>query len=335
MSEQFLSQDEVDALLAGVNGEPEEVEVAPLPTNGGGVQQYDLARQERIVRGRMPTLEIVNERFARNFRQAMFKLMRRTPDISVGPVQVHKYSVFLGNLVVPTNLNVMHVRPLRGNGLVVFEPQLVFAVIDSLFGGNGKLHARIEGRDFSATEQRIIRNLVAGLTESYKVAWKDVYPIELEYVRSEMQTQFASIATASEVVISTRFWVEIGDAAGAIHICIPYGVLEPIRETLYSSVSTDQVADSRSWVTKLSRQLELADLELVAPLANAQLSFGDLLNLGPGDFVELDLERTIDVTVGAMPFLKCTWGTSEGRYAIKIEEFLTTPAAMVSGARND
>jgi flagellar motor switch protein FliM len=152
MSGQFLSQDEVDALLEGANtpGESQSQEAA------GGVRPYDLATQERIVRGRMPTLELVHERFARNLRIGLFNFMRRNPEISVGPVKVQKYSAFLREIVIPTNINVMHVKPLRGSGLLICEPQLVFAVVDSLFGGDGRLHSRIEGRDFSATEQRII-----------------------------------------------------------------------------------------------------------------------------------------------------------------------------------
>ncbi|MFP5407259.1 MAG: flagellar motor switch protein FliM, partial [Gammaproteobacteria bacterium] len=208
MSNQFLSQDEVDALLDGVGDEPAPQEaVAP-----GAVREYDLARQERIVRGRMPTLELVHERFARNLRVGLFNFMRRNPDVSVGPVSVQKYSAFLRNIAVPTNINVVQVKPLRGSGLLICEPQLVFAIIDSLFGGNGRFQTRIEGRDFSATEQRIIERLVEVVCEEYRKAWATVYPLELEYTRSEMQPQFANIASPAEIVVTTSFAIEIGEA---------------------------------------------------------------------------------------------------------------------------
>ncbi len=175
MSQQILSQDEVDALLQGITGEsqaPEEPEVEP-----GGVRRYDLASQERIVRGRMPTLEVIHERFARNIRVGLFNLIRRSPEVVTGGIKVHKFSAFLREIVVPTNFNLVAVKPLRGSGLIVCEPNLVFAVIDGLFGGSGKFHTRIEGRDFSPTEQRVIQRLVATIIEEYRKAWSSIYPL--------------------------------------------------------------------------------------------------------------------------------------------------------------
>ena len=178
MSESFLSQEEVDALLEGVTGERQKLveDVA----EAGEVRPYNLSSQERIMRGRMPTMEIVNERFARNFRVGLFNFIRRSPEVSVGPVTVHRYSAFLRELAVPTNFNIVAIRPLRGNGLVVCEPALVFGVIDTLYGGIGKFPTRIEGRDFSATEQRVINRLVDVITHEYNRAWEGIYPLALE-----------------------------------------------------------------------------------------------------------------------------------------------------------
>ena len=233
MNQQILSQDEVDALLQGITGESQKLEQEEAPQ--GGVRDYDLASQERIVRGRMPTMEIINERFARNIRIGLFNFIRKSPEISIGGIKVQKYSAFLREIVVPTNFNIVSVRPLRGSGLIVCDPTLVFAVIDALFGGAGKYHTRIEGRDFSPTEQRVIPRLVEVITAEYKKAWHGIYPLELEYQRSEMQPQFANIATPSEIVVATSFTLEIGDTIGTIHFCIPYSTLEPIRDVLYST----------------------------------------------------------------------------------------------------
>src|SRR5690606_10300929 len=204
----FLSQDEVDALLRGVTGEPDEQEAAP--GEEGGVRPYNIATQERIVRGRMPTMELINERFARYLRIGLFNYMHRSAEISVGPIKVQKYSEFVRNLVVPTNLNLIQVKPLRGTGLIVFDPNLVFLVVDNLFGGDGRFHTRVEGRDFTPTEQRIIRGMLEVVFAEYARAWAPVYKIELEYVRSEMNSQFANIATPSEIVIATTFTLEFG-----------------------------------------------------------------------------------------------------------------------------
>src|ERR1700693_1214931 len=216
MADNFLSQEEVDALLKGVNGDQDETSV---PEDSSGVRPYNLATQERIVRGRMPTLEIINERFARLFRIGLFNFLHPTAEISVGPVKVSKYSEFIRNLVVPTNLNLVHLNPLRGIGLVVLDPQLVFLLVDNMFGGDGRFHTRIEGREFTPTEHRIIMRVLEIVFEQYAKSWEPIYPIEFEYIRSEMNTQFANIATPNEVVVSTTFTLELGPVSGELHIC--------------------------------------------------------------------------------------------------------------------
>lgn len=320
MSESFLSQEEVDALLEGVTGESQKAEEEVVET--GEIRNYDISSQERIVRGRMPTMEIVNERFARNFRVGLFNLIRRSPEISVGTVTVQRYSAFLRELAVPTNFNIMAVRPLRGSGLVVCEPSLVFGVIDTLYGGAGKYHTRIEGREFSATEQRVINRLLDVIAGEYKKAWHGIYPLELEYQRSEMQPQFANIATPSEIVVSTAFQLEIGDIAGVIHVCIPYSTLEPIRDVLYSSTQGDSVEVDRRWVTVLSREIQSAEVTLVAELARADATVEQLLAMKPGDFIELERQPSITATIGGVPIFQCQYGTHNAKYAIRIEECL-------------
>jgi flagellar motor switch protein FliM len=320
MADSFLSQDEVDALLEGVTGESQKLEKEDIPTDG--VRTYNLSSQERIVRGRMPTMEIINERFSRNLRLGLFNFIRRSPEVSVGGVQVQKYSAFLRELAVPTNFNIMAVRPLRGNGLVVCEPSLLFGVIDSLYGGNGKFHTRIEGRDFSPTEQRVIDRLVDVVAEEYKKAWRGVYPIELSYQRSEMQPQFATIATPSEIVVSTSFTLEIGDITGALHICIPYATLEPIRDVLYSSVQGDAIEVDRRWVKLLSHEIQAAEVTMVAELAQTDATVEQLLAMQVGDFIELDRHPAIKAHVDGVPLFECQYGTHKGKYALRIDRKL-------------
>jgi len=192
MSDKFLSQDEIDALLKGVDGDQGDEESAEEQS---GARPYNLATQERIVRGRMATLEIINERFARLLRIELFNFLRRTVEVSVGPVRIIKYTDFIRNLVVPTNLNLIHAKPLRGTGMMVLDPTLVFLVVDNMFGGDGRFHTRIEGRDFTQTEQRIIQRILNIVFESYGKSWEPVHPLNFEYIRSEMNTQFANIAT--------------------------------------------------------------------------------------------------------------------------------------------
>jgi len=329
----LLSQDEVDALLQGITGESQKLEPAQ-ETSAGGVHEYDLANQERIVRGRMPTMEIINERFARNVRVGLFNFMHRSPEVSIGSIKVQKYSAFLREIVVPTNFNIVAVRPLRGFGLIVCEPTLVFAVIDALFGGAGKYHARIEGRDFSPTELRIIQRLVDVVITEYVKAWQGVYPLQLEYQRSEMQPQFANIASPGEVVVATSFTLEIGDAAGTISFCIPYATLEPIRDVLYSSAQGDANEPDRRWVTLLKTQIQAAEVEIVAELANAPATVEQLLSFKTGDFIELDLQPAIQAKVDGVPLLDCHYGTSNGKYALKVDQLLTSSTTSWLGDSN-
>jgi flagellar motor switch protein FliM len=332
MNQQILSQDEVDALLQGITGESQKLETEELET--GGIRDYNLASQERIVRGRMPTMEIINERFARNVRIGLFNFIRKSPEISIGPIKVQKYSAFLREIVVPTNFNIVSVRPLRGSGLIVCDPTLVFAVIDALFGGAGKYHTRIEGRDFSPTEQRIITRLVEVVTQEYKKAWTGIYPLELDYQRSEMQPQFANIATPSEIVVATSFTLEIGDTTGTIHFCIPYATLEPIRDVLYSTIQGDSNEPDRRWVNLLKQQIQSAEVDLVAELATAPATVEQLLAFKPGDFIELDLQPGIKAKVAGVPILDCHYGTSNGKYALKVDQLLTSSNLSWMGAQN-
>ena len=320
MSESFLSQEEVDALLEGVTGESQKLAEEVLES--GDVRPYNISSQERIVRGRMPTMEIVNERFARNLRVGLFNFIRRSPEISVGPVTVQRYSAFLRELAVPTNFNIVAIRPLRGSGLIVCEPALVFGVIESLYGGAGKFQTRIEGRDFSATEQRVINRLVNVITEEYKKAWTGIYPLELDYQRSEMQPQFANVATPSEIVISTSFQLEIGEITGAVHFCMPYATLEPIRDVLYSSTQGDSIEVDRRWVNVLTQEIQAAEVVLVAELATADATVEQLLAMKAGDFIELDRKQRIQATIDGVPIFECQYGTHNAKYALKIEKSL-------------
>ena len=318
MSEGILSQEEVDALLRGVSGEAEE---APVE-EAGGIRTYDIGRQERIVRGRMPTLEIINERFARNFRIGLFNLLRRTAEISVGPVTVIKYSEFVRNLVVPTNLNMVHINPLRGVALFVLDPNLVFLVVDNMFGSDGRYHVHVEGRDFTPTEQRIIRKLLDVVFEEMKKAWESIFPVNFEYIRSEMNTQFANIATPTEVVVVMTFNIELGSSGGDFHVCIPYSMIEPIRDQLTSTMQADRAEADERWVSQMTQQVQDAEVELVANLGHTAVTLRQIQDLKIGDVVSLDLPDAVVAEVDGVPMFQCKYGQRDGQMALKVERVL-------------
>lgn len=322
MSE-FLSQDEVDSLLKGVTGETDD-DLDHQETAPGEVRAYNLASQERIVRGRMPTMEIINERFARLFRIGLFNFIRRTPEISVGPVRVLKFGEFIRNLHVPTNLNLIQAKPLRGNGLFVFDPNLAFLVVDNMFGGDGRFHTRVEGREFTQTEQRIILKLLEVVFETYGKSWEAVHPLEFEFVRSEMNPQFANIATPNEVVIVTTFDIELGGNGGSFHICMPYSMLEPVKDLLYSTMQGEHLAVDKRWLQLLSRQVQSANVELVATLGQADMTFEQVLKMQIGDIIPLEAGESITAAVDGVPVMECKYGAFNNQYALKVEKMLST-----------
>jgi flagellar motor switch protein FliM len=323
MTQDFLSQDEVDALLKGVTGDVDEVKVE---TDNTGVRSYDLAKQERIVRGRMPTLELINERFARQLRIGLFNFMRRTAEISIGPIRILKYNEFIRNLVVPTNLNIVQAKPLRGAALFIFDPNLVFLVVDNLFGGDGRFHSRVEGRDFTQTEQRIIQRLLGVVLDEYAKSWKPVYALEFEFVRSEMNTQFVNIATPNEVVVVTTFIIEFGATSGEFHICLPYAMIEPVRDLLHGSMQGDHLEVDKRWLRLLTQQIQVAEVELIAILGRAELKIDSILKMKVGDVIDIDIPDAIAAKVDGIPVMECSYGVFNGQYALKVEKLLTNSA---------
>lgn len=322
MGKEFLSQDEVDALLQGVTGESQGKNAEQDAT---GVRPYNLATQERIVRGRMPTLEIINERFARLLRVGLFNFMRRTAEITVGPIRVVKYSEFVRNLVVPTNLNLVQAKPLRGTALFIFDPSLVFLVIDNLFGSDGRFHTRVEGRDFTPTEHRIIQRMLSVVFEDYEKAWTQVYPLKFEFVRSEMNTQFANIATPNEVIVATTFNIELGSSGGEFHVCMPYAMIEPIRDLLYNSLNGETLEGDKRWVRMLSKQIKNADIELVANLGQKPVTLNQILKMKMGDIIAFDVPQSVVAEVDNVPVMECKYGVFNGQYALKVDKMLNAP----------
>lgn len=319
MSDNFLSQEEVDALLKGVTGDQDDSE---SQEETAGVRPYNLATQERIVRGRMPTLEIINERFARLLRIGLFNFLRRSAEVSVGTVKVSKYSEFIRNLVVPTNLNLTHMKPLRGTSLIVMDPGLVFLLVDNLFGGDGRFHTRVEGRDFTQTEQRIIQRILEIIYETYAKSWEPVYPVQFEYIRSEMNTQFANIATPNEVVVSTTFTIELGPVSGEMHMCMPYSMIEPIRDLLTSSLQGETLEVDKRWVRLMTQQIQIAEVEIVADLGTAKMSLGDILNMKVGDIIPIAVPEVVSAKVDGTPVMECKYGVFNGQYSLRVDKML-------------
>ena len=319
-AEKILNQDEIDALIHGVDSGAVPIEEAVAP---GEARNYDFNDQKRIVRGRMPTLEMLNERFARLFRVSLYNLLRRSPEISVGPLQMKKFSEYVHTLHVPTSLNIVRISPLRGSALFVLDPKLVFAVVDNYFGGNGR-HAKIEGRDFTATEQRVIHMLLRNAFANLREAWSHVAQIEVEFLQSEINPHFANIVSPSEIVVVATFHIELDGGGGELHITMPYAMIEPLREIFDAGVQSDRVEKDERWMISLRDEIDDAEVEISTQLARAKVSLAQLLNFKAGDVIPCDFAGKVTLLAEQVPVFRGTFGLSRGQQAVKIEERIRT-----------
>ncbi len=314
MAHDLLSQDEIDALLHGIDddaiGEPE-------PTRPGEISSYDLATQDRIVRGRMPTLEMINERFARYTRISLFNLLRRSADVQVNGIQVMKFGEYVHTLYLPTSLNMVKVRPLRGTALFILDAKLVFKLVDNFFGGEGRW-AKIEGREFTPTENRIVQLMLTQVFVDLKEAWGPVLKIDLDHVNSEVNPSMANVVSPSEVVIVSSFHIELDGGGGDFHITIPYSMIEPIRPILDAGLQSDVDDIDERWISSIRTDILNAKVDLRCRVGKSRIALRDLVEMEPGDVVQTEAPQEVMLYANGIPLFFCHLGRSNGRYALKV-----------------
>lgn len=318
MAEQeILKQDEIDALLNGVDSG--DIDTEGAGDERGTVRSYNFSDEVRVVRGRMPTLELINERFARVFRHSLGNLLRQTAEVTVQPVDMQKFSDYLRTLHMPTSLNTVRINPLRGTALVVMTPALVFAVVDKFFGGTGR-HATVAGRDFTAAESRVIQLVLNSVFTDLKQAWAPAAALEFEFLSAEMNPHFANLVSPTEIVVVNSFHVDLDGSAGDLHVTMPYAMIEPMRAQLDSGLHSDRVATDGRWYNSLREEIEHADINIRTILGRSQITLGRLLGLKPGDIVPFDFEGQATVYAEDIPIFRGGFGGSRGREAVKVEE---------------
>jgi flagellar motor switch protein FliM len=322
--EKILSQDEVDALLRGLsNGEIESEKKGHEAHDG--LQSYDLTSQDRIIRGRMPTLEIINDRFARLHRVSLSGSLRKVVDLTVTQTEMIKFGEFIRTLPVPTSLHVLKLEPLRGHALLVVESRLIFNLVDCFFGGTGRSNFKIEGRDFTSIEHRVIHKVVQSTLKDLDQAWRPVISINFQFVRSEVNPQFATIVPPTDVVIVIHFELELDRPIGKMILCLPYSTIEPIRSKLYASYQSDQLEIDFEWIERLKKRIKEVQVGILIELGKTTIKGRDLLSLDVGDIMMLDQDVTepLTVKVGGVPKFKAFPGTYRGNRAFHVEEALT------------
>ncbi|MHC1480539.1 flagellar motor switch protein FliM [Frateuria aurantia] len=323
----ILSQDEIDALLDGVDkGQVETATAEPPPP--GVARSYDFTQQDRIVRGRLPTLEMINDRFARYFRSGMFNVLRKTSEVSVLGVKMVKFSEYVHSLAVPTNINLIKAKPLRGTALMVAEPRLIFSIIDNFFGGDGRYHARIEGRDFTPTENRVIQIMLQEAFAAMTKAWEPVLKMDFEFLNSEVNPQFAQIVSPTETVVVCRFHVEVDGGGGELHLTMPYAMVEPIRVLLDAGVQSDRADQDERWVRSLRAEVLDAEVNISGLLTEIQLTLREFMYLRPGDILPIHSAEHTTVFVEDIPVFSARYGQAHGQAALNIETRLKAPADL-------
>ena len=321
---QILSQEEVDALLRGIAGG--DVETAPEEIGDlSGVAVYDLTSQDRIIRGRMPTLEMTNERFARLFRTSLSGMLRKVVNVTAVSVDMIKFGEFLKTLPVPTSLHIFRMEPLRGSVVFVVESKVIFTLVDILFGGSGKEFFKIEGREFTAIESNLIRKVVMTALADLEKAWKPLADIKVSYQRSEVNPQFAHVVPLTDVVVVVNLELEVEYNTGILSICIPYATVEPIKEKLQAGFQSDQLEVDHVWNDKFRSSLNASQIEILAELGRTQVHGKELVSLKTGDIIPLEQYASDPLKIYVEGVLKFRGapGVYKGNQAVQISQIIT------------
>jgi flagellar motor switch protein FliM len=331
---QVLTQSEVDALLNAVSEGGGELAATPggAASAGGGaagpndpeVTPYDLTNQDRVIRGRMPTLDIIYERFIRLFRMSLSNSLRKIASISIISTDLLKFGEFVNTLPIPSCMCIMRFESLRGPALLVFETKLTYALVDSYFGGTDRPYTKIEGKEFTRIELSIMKKVMDLAIKDLEDAWAPVHKSDISFVRTEVNPQFVGVVPPSEVIISTTFEVELENASGTIVFVLPYSTIEPIKHKLNASFQTETDRHDKEWATRLEEHLRTTEVDVGVNLGTTQITVGDLVNLSVGDIIPLnqDADGELDILVEGVPKFKCFFGVSRGNRAAQITRIL-------------
>jgi flagellar motor switch protein FliM len=286
----ILAQDEVDSLLRGLSAGEIESEADIPDEDEDGIVPFDLSNQDRIIRGRMPVLEIVNDRFARLYTNILTNTIRKRVELNPISLDMTKFGDFMRSLPVPTSISIFKMDPLRGNALLVVDSRLVFALVENFFGGAGS-QPKVEGRDFTPIEQAIVERVVKIALANMEESWKPVHEVHVEMVRTEVNPQFAAIVPPSDVVIVVTFEVELENAIGSLIVCLPYATMEPIRSKLHASFQSERLEVDHVWINRFKERLMETPVEMVVRLGRTAISGRQLLYLQEGDIILLDTDE--------------------------------------------
>lgn len=315
---EHLSQEEIDTLLNGVDSG--EVDTTSNHIDSAEVVSYDLGSQDRIIQGHTPKLDLINERFARALSTSVFTMLRRATDITTIDVQMVKFAEYVRGLDMPTSMNLISIKPLHGTAMCVLDPKLVFATVDNFFGGDGRYNTRIEGREFTPTENRIVQLLLDLILVDLMKAWKPVMELDIKFQGSEINPRFANIVSPTEVVVISKFKMELEGGGGEFHVVMPYAMLEPIRESLDSGIQSDQVIIDHRWTNALKEEMKEAIVTIDSSMGHTKLTLAEVLNLNKGDVIPIVMSEYVTVRAANVPIFRGVLGNANGKNAVQFVE---------------
>ena len=318
---QVLTQDEINSLLRGLSdGDVEADSVATNDPNAVNAKKFDLANQERIIRGRMPTMELIHDRFARQFRTSLAKFLGRTCFANVGGIEMIKFGLFMKKLPLPSSLHIFRMPPLHGYALMVVSAPLVFGIVDSLFGGSGQGRVKIEGREYTPIETRLIGKVVMIALDILKDAWAPIHPVDFVYVRSEFNPLAIAIVPPTDVVIIVTIEVELEQESTTLTLCTPYSTIEPLRQKLATGFQSTRLEVDTGVVRRMEVNVNRSTANMSVQLATGSITTKKLLELQAGDVLTMDTNPSDEALVmieGAPKFYGYV-GSYRGNRAVRI-----------------
>ncbi len=321
--EDILGQDEIDALMRGMGG----VQVGEDDSVGRtDVVLYDFTNQERVVRGKFPALDVIAERFARCFQRRLIDMVQVGVEISSGEIKVLKMNEYLRNLSFPTSLNIIKIEVLGGLGLFAINSKLIFNAIDLYYGGNGQVHFKIEGREYTPVEVGFVKSLITECIECMEFAWESVLPIKIEMMHTEMNPKFASIVDPVEMVVIAPVKVKFESQEGQLDVVLPLALLEPIKDILEEGLRSSQGEAEKRWNKTLRDEAKDILVNVRSELTQIHLSMEDVLAMEVGDVIPFEMPDRALVTVEDMAIGHGRIGVYEGKKAIEMLDFNKHPA---------
>lgn len=322
MEEKILSQEEIDALLAGLAEGKIETETEKK-TEIGEVRPFDFRNYTISARLRIPGLEVISEQLIRSLRMHLSTILREAIDIHSLPLQMERFKDFLNRIPVPTSIHIFKLEPLKGQSLLVIDATLAYLFIERFLGGEGK-HVRVEGREFTSIEQKLIKKVVNVIFNELEKAWRNIIPVKAKYIRGEVNPQFARVLMPEETVIVTGYNIELEAISGKILFCYSLNTLQPVKEKLYSPYQFEEYVDL-AWRKSLERYVFNSEVDLSAILGKTIITLEDLLNLEEGDVIVLDkkVEEPVEIYIEGVPKMLGKLGVFKNRMAVQVQKFLT------------